>query len=74
MVSSGVGRTGCWHVHKSLRKHAINFISMTIDKLYHRCAGKIFNFNFSCNVVVQCHEMTKNRVKIRTEKFEIFSS
>ena len=52
-VTSGVGRTGCWHEHQSLRKHGINLISKPIDKLYHMCAGKIFNFNFSCNVVVQ---------------------
>ena len=25
-VSSGVGRTGCWHEHKSLRNHGINLI------------------------------------------------
>ena len=35
-VCSGVGRTGCWHGHKSLRKHGINLISMPIDKIYHR--------------------------------------
>ena len=40
--SSGVGRTECWHEHKSLRKRGINFISKTIDKSDHRCAGKIF--------------------------------
>ena len=52
-VSSGVGQTGCWHAHKSLRKRGINFISKPIDKLDHRCAGKMFNFNFVCIVVVQ---------------------
>ena len=52
-VSSGVGWTGCWHEYKSLRKHGINFISKPIDKLDHRCAGKIFNFNFVCIAVVQ---------------------
>ena len=52
-VSSGVERTGCWHEHKSLRKHGINFISNPIDKLDHRCAGKIFNFNFVVIVVVK---------------------
>ena len=52
-VSSGVGRTGCWHAHKSLRKRGINFISKPIDKFDHKCAGKIFNFNFVCIVVVQ---------------------
>ena len=45
-VSSGAGRTGCWHEYKSLRKHGINFIAKPIDKLDHRCAGNIFNFNF----------------------------
>ena len=52
-VSSGVGRTGCWHEYKSLRKSGINFISKPINKLDHRCAGKMFNFNFVCIVVVQ---------------------
>ena len=52
-VSSGVGRTGCWHEYKSLRKHYINFISKPIDKLDHRCAGKMFNFNFVCIVELQ---------------------
>ena len=52
-VSSGVGRTGCWHEYKSLRKRCINFISNPIDKLDHRCAGKMFNFNFVCIAVVQ---------------------
>ena len=51
-VSSGVGRTGCWHAHKSPRKHGINFISKPMDKLGHRCARKKFNFNFVCIVVV----------------------
>ena len=48
-VSSGVGR----HEYKSLRKRGINFISKPIDKLDHRCAGKMFTFNFVCIVVVQ---------------------
>ena len=52
-VSSGVGRTGCWHEYKSLRKRDINFISKPVDVLDHRCAGKMFNFNFVCIVVVQ---------------------
>ena len=52
-VNSGVGRTGCWHEYKSLWKHGINFISKSIDKLDHMCAGKMFNFNFVCIVVVQ---------------------
>ena len=52
-VSSGVGRTGCWHARKSLRKCGINFISKPIDKLDLRWAGKIFNLNFVCIVVVQ---------------------
>ena len=52
-VSSGVERTGCWHEYKSLRKRCINFISKPIGKLDHRCAGKNFNFNFVCIVVVQ---------------------
>ena len=52
-VSIGVGRTGCWHEYKSLRKRGINFISKPIDKLDHRCSGKMFNFNFVCIVVVQ---------------------
>ena len=53
LVSSGVGRTGCWHEYKSLRKRGINFISKPIDKWDHRCAGQIFNFNFVCIAVVQ---------------------
>ena len=39
LVSSGEVRTECWHVHNP------------IVKLDHKCAGKIFNFNFF--VVVQ---------------------
>ena len=31
--NSSVGRTGCWHEHKSLRKRGINFISKLINKL-----------------------------------------
>ena len=52
-VSSGVRRTGCWHEYKSLRKDGINFILKPIDKLDHRCAEKMFNFNFVCIAVVQ---------------------
>ena len=52
-VSSGVGRTGWRHQYKSQRKHGINFISKHIDKLDHRCAGKMFNFNLVCIAVVQ---------------------
>ena len=52
-VSSGVGRTGCWHEYKSLRKRGIKFFSKPIDKLDHRCSGKMFKFNFVCIVVVQ---------------------
>ena len=52
-VSSGVGRTGCWHEYKSPRKRGINFILKPIDKLDHRCAGKMFNFNFVCIALVQ---------------------
>ena len=43
----GVGQTRCWHEHKGFRKHCINLILKPIDKLYHRFAVKIFNFNFS---------------------------
>ena len=53
-----VGHTGCWHEHKSLRKHGINLISKTIDTFYHRCAGKIFNLKILCNLVV--HQNTIN--------------
>ena len=56
-VSSGVGRTECWHEHKSFTKHSINLISKPFDKLDHRCSGKIFDLNFLCIVVVQSHEM-----------------
>ena len=52
-VSSGTGRTGCWHEYKSLRKRGINFISKPIDILDYSCAGKMFNFNFVCIAVVQ---------------------
>ena len=52
-MSSGAGRTGCWHEYKSLRKHGINFISKPIAKLDHRCEGKMFSFNFVRIVVVQ---------------------
>ena len=52
-VSSGVGRTGCCHEYKSLRKRDINFISKTIDKLDQWCAGEMFNFNFVCIALVQ---------------------
>ena len=41
LVSSRVGRIGCWHAQKSLRKHSINLIAKPIDKLDHRCAGEI---------------------------------
>ena len=45
-VSSGVGRTECWHEYKSLRKQCINLISTPIDKYDQRPPGKIFNFGF----------------------------
>ena len=34
-----------------LRKHGIISISKPIDKLFYRCTGKIFKFNFLCNVI-----------------------
>ena len=52
-ASSGAGWTEGWHTHKRLRKPGINLILKSIDKSYHRCAGKIFDFNFLCIVVVQ---------------------
>ena len=45
-VSSGVGRTECWHEYKILRKQYINLNSTPIDRYDQRPPGKRFNFPF----------------------------
>ena len=47
LTSSSLGR-----LHRA-RKRGINFILKPIDNLDHRCAGKMFNFNFVCIALVQ---------------------
>ena len=73
-VNSGVGRTECWHEYKSLRKHGINFISKPVDKLDHRCAGTMLNFNFVCIVAsAKLMKWPKTGVKLGQKGLKYFN-